>query len=144
MSAGQDSYRNRWSWDRVTFGTHCLNCLATCPYRVYSKDGDILFEEPAGVFEQVNPDVPDMNPMSCQKGSAWSQQITGPDRLLYPLRRAGERGEDGEVDQVSGAADQAELEQLEPAVGAARSRAYPVCEFARRAHIGTEPRTHSA
>lgn len=100
MSAGQDSYRNRWSWDRVTFGTHCLNCLATCPYRVYSKDGDILFEEPAGVFEQVNPDVPDMNPMSCQKGSAWSQQITGPDRLLYPLRRAGERGE-GKWERIS-------------------------------------------
>lgn len=46
-------YRQRWSWERATFGTHCLNCLATCPYRVYARDGEILFEEPAGVFEQV-------------------------------------------------------------------------------------------
>jgi anaerobic selenocysteine-containing dehydrogenase len=60
---------------------------------VYSADGKVLFEEPAGLFEQVDPAVPDMNPMSCQKGSAWSQQLTGPDRLLHPLRRAGERGE---------------------------------------------------
>ncbi|MBD3648487.1 MAG: hypothetical protein HUJ31_13780 [Pseudomonadales bacterium] len=99
MSAGQDSYRERWSWERVTFGTHCLNCLATCPYRVYSSDNQVLFEEPAGLFEQVSPDVPDMNPMACQIGSAWSQQIAGPDRSLYPMRRAGEVGE-GEGDRI--------------------------------------------
>ena len=68
-------YRQRWSWDRATFGTHCLNCLATCPYRVYAKDGEILFEEPAAVFKTVEDGVPDMNPMSCQKGSAWSIQL---------------------------------------------------------------------
>lgn len=100
MSTGQDQYRQRWSWDKVTFGTHCLNCLATCPYRVYSNGDGILFEEPAGLFEQVNPNVPDMNPMACQKGSAWSQQITGPDRLLYPLKRSGERGE-GKWERIS-------------------------------------------
>jgi len=88
-----DSYRDRWSWDRVTFGTHCLNCLSTCQYRVYSADGKVLFEEPAALYEQIDPNVPDMNPMSCQKGSAWSHQLTGPDRLLHPLRRKGERGE---------------------------------------------------
>lgn len=95
-----NQYRDRWSWDQVTFGTHCLNCLATCSYRVYAKDGKILFEEPSALFDQVNPDVPDMNPMACQKGSAWSQQIQGPDRLLYPLRRAGERGE-GKWERIS-------------------------------------------
>ena len=100
MAADVKSYRERWSWERVTFGTHCLNCLATCPYRVYSSGDGVLFEEPAGLFEQVNPDVPDMNPMACQKGSAWSQQLDGPDRLRHPLRRAGERGE-GEWEEIS-------------------------------------------
>ncbi|MCK9518474.1 MAG: molybdopterin-dependent oxidoreductase [Dehalococcoidia bacterium] len=93
-------YRQRWSWDRVTFGTHCLNCLATCPYRVYSSDGAVLFEEPLGGFEQYDPNVPDMNPMACQKGSAWSQQLSAPDRLRYPLRRTGERGE-GKWERIS-------------------------------------------
>ncbi|MCC6383038.1 MAG: molybdopterin-dependent oxidoreductase [Dehalococcoidia bacterium] len=87
-----ERYRQRWSWDRVTFGTHCLNCLATCPYRVYAGDGQVLFEEPAAIFDQIEEGVPDMNPMSCQKGSAWSQQLSTPDRLEYPLRRVGERG----------------------------------------------------
>jgi DMSO reductase family type II enzyme molybdopterin subunit len=52
------------------------------------------------MFEQVSPDVPDMNPMACQKGSAWSQQLDGPDRLKYPMRRAGERGE-GKWERIS-------------------------------------------
>ncbi len=96
----ESGYRDKWSWDQVTFGTHCLNCLASCPYRVYVKDGEVIFEEPAGMFEQVSPDVPDMNPMACQKGSAWSQQLDGPDRLKYPMRRAGERGE-GKWERIS-------------------------------------------
>ncbi|MEP7216593.1 MAG: molybdopterin-dependent oxidoreductase [Anaerolineaceae bacterium] len=93
-------YRERWTWDRSTFATHCLNCLATCPYRVYTRDGQILFEEPAAVFEQIEEGVPDMNPMACQKGSAWSVQLDSPDRLLYPMRRRGERGS-GEWDRIS-------------------------------------------
>ncbi|MDK1024303.1 MAG: molybdopterin-dependent oxidoreductase [Gammaproteobacteria bacterium] len=100
VGAGKSQYHDRWTWDQVTFGTHCLNCLATCPYRVYVADGKVLFEEPAGLFEQIDPNVPDMNPMACQKGSAWSQQLDGPDRLKYPLRRAGERGE-GKWERIS-------------------------------------------
>ncbi|MBQ76570.1 MAG: hypothetical protein CMQ20_16315 [Gammaproteobacteria bacterium] len=96
----EGGYRDKWSWDQVTFGTHCLNCLASCPYRVYVKDGEVIFEEPAALFEQVNPNVPDMNPMACQKGSAWSQQLDGPDRLKYPMRRVGERGE-GKWERIS-------------------------------------------
>ncbi|MCZ2111595.1 MAG: molybdopterin-dependent oxidoreductase [Dehalococcoidia bacterium] len=95
-----DRYRQRWSWKRATFGTHCLNCLATCPYRVFSADGQVLFEEPAAIFEQVDPEVPDMNPMSCQKGSAWSQQLSAPDRLRHPMRRIGERGS-GQWEQIT-------------------------------------------
>ena len=42
---------------------------------------------------------------------------------------AAEQGEDGEVDQVAGAADQAELEQLPPARRAAGGGADPIGEF---------------
>src|SRR3990172_5451066 len=81
-------YRRRLAeaWDRVAFGTHCVNCYPNnCPVYVYAKDGKVVFEEAAG--------VPDMNPMICQKGLAWSRQEDAPDRILHPLRRAGARGE---------------------------------------------------
>ncbi|MCC7078474.1 MAG: molybdopterin-dependent oxidoreductase [Acidimicrobiia bacterium] len=93
-------YRDRWRWDKVTWGTHCLNCLGTCPYRVYTRDGTILFEEPAAELPVIEAGVPDMNPLSCQKGSAWSRQLSGKDRILTPLRRVGERG-GGEWEEVS-------------------------------------------
>lgn len=87
-----DRYRERLDFDGVAWGTHCANCLAMCPYRVFTKDGKIVYEEPAGDFAQVEEGVPDMSPMSCQKGAAWSQKLYGPDRLTHPLLRDGERG----------------------------------------------------
>jgi len=92
LMASEDDYRSRWSWDRSTWGTHCLNCLATCPYKVYVRDEKILFEEQAGSYESITSRIPDMNPLGCQKGSSWSSQIYSKDRILYPLKRSGERG----------------------------------------------------
>lgn len=87
-----DRYRERLRFDAVAWGTHCANCLAMCPYRVFTKGGRVVHEEPAATFAPVAPGVPDMNPMSCQKGAAWSAKLEAPDRLLYPLVRDGERG----------------------------------------------------
>lgn len=95
-----DGYRGRWRWDNVAWGTHCLNCLGTCPYRVYVRDGRVAFEEPAADIGTIEEGVPDMNPLSCQKGSAWSRQLEAEDRVLHPIRRKGERG-GGEWEQIS-------------------------------------------
>jgi DMSO reductase family type II enzyme molybdopterin subunit len=90
----EDIYRQEWTWDKVAWGTHCINCYpGNCLYRIYVRDGVVLREEQAGVFRPIEAGVPDMNPMGCQKGNAWSQHLHSPERVLYPLRRAGERGE---------------------------------------------------
>src|ERR1035437_6594671 len=96
----EDRYQRRWCWDRVTWGTHCVNCLATCPYRVFTLGGTVAFEEQGGTIEAVAEGVPDLNPLGCQKGSAWSVQLTSEDRVLHPLRRVGERG-GGEWEQIT-------------------------------------------
>ncbi|MDO8615805.1 MAG: molybdopterin-dependent oxidoreductase [Dehalococcoidia bacterium] len=91
---GQDAYRDRWAWDKVAWASHCINCYpGNCQYRVYVKDGAIIREEQAGTYMPVEAGVPDMNPMGCQKGNAWSRMLQSPERVLYPLKRAGERGE---------------------------------------------------
>ena len=87
------SYRDRWTWDSVFWASHCINCYpGNCPERVYVKDGRVVREEAAGTFPTIMPGVPDMNPMGCQKGAAWSRMLDGKDRILYPLKRLGERG----------------------------------------------------
>ncbi|MEE8362930.1 MAG: molybdopterin-dependent oxidoreductase, partial [Dehalococcoidia bacterium] len=89
----EDSYRQQWKWDKVTWASHCVDCFpGNCPMRAYVKDGIVWREEQAGTFPIVEEGVPDMNPMGCQKGVAWTRLMYGEERLLYPLKRVGERG----------------------------------------------------
>lgn len=88
-------YRERWKWDNVVFGSHAVDCYPTvgsCPYRVFVKGGQIVYEEQAGIFPIVEKGVPDFNPMGCQKGACWNLQLKAKERVLYPLKRVGERG----------------------------------------------------
>ncbi|MCZ7528449.1 MAG: molybdopterin-dependent oxidoreductase [Acidimicrobiia bacterium] len=89
-----DRYRRRWTWDEVRWASHCIDCYpGNCPMRVYLRDGKVVREESAGTFPVYQDGVPDMNPMGCQKGVGWTRLLDGPERVLYPLRREGERGE---------------------------------------------------
>ena len=92
-SGWTDLYRQRWTWDKVTWGTHLIDCYpGSCLFRVYTKDGIVWREEQAGLYPTIEPGVPDMNPRGCQKGACFSDVMYGPERLRYPLRRVGERG----------------------------------------------------
>jgi DMSO reductase family type II enzyme molybdopterin subunit len=96
-----DRYRGKWTWDSVSWGTHSVDCYpGGCSFRVFVKDGKVLREEQAGVHRQIEPGIPDMNPMGCQKGACWSHCLYSPDRVAYPLKRVGERGE-GKFERVS-------------------------------------------
>ena len=96
-----DSYRNRWKWDKVTWGSHAVDCYpGGCPFRVYTRDGKIVREEQAGVLPLIDKSTPDMNPMGCQKGASWCTLHYSQDRVTKPLKRAGERGE-GKWEEVS-------------------------------------------
>ncbi|MBW2418683.1 MAG: molybdopterin-dependent oxidoreductase [Deltaproteobacteria bacterium] len=94
-------YRDKWSWDSVTWGTHSVDCYpGGCPWRVFTKDGRIVREEQASIHTPVEGGIPDRNPMGCQKGACWSHGHYSEDRVTKPLKRAGERGE-GKWKEVS-------------------------------------------
>ena len=96
-----DGYREKWTWDSVAWATHCVDCYpGSCMYHIYLKDGKVAFEEVAGSAPKLFDDVPDKNPMGCQKGAAWSRTLYGEERVRHPLRRVGERGA-GNWEQVS-------------------------------------------
>ncbi|MCH7510769.1 MAG: molybdopterin-dependent oxidoreductase [Chloroflexi bacterium] len=99
----EQAYRDKWKWDDVVRGSHAVDCypsVGSCPYWVYMKDGEIQFEEQSGAFPIVEEGVPDFNPMGCQKGSCWHQLLTAKERVLYPLKRVGERGS-GKWERIS-------------------------------------------
>lgn len=92
--AWEDLYRRQWTWDRVVKGTHVrANCVGTCSWDLYVKEGIVWREEQSPVFEATNGTLPDFNPRGCQKGACYSALMYAPSRLKYPLRRVGARGE---------------------------------------------------
>jgi DMSO reductase family type II enzyme molybdopterin subunit len=97
----EDEYRQRWRWDSVAWGSHCVDCYpSNCPHRVFVRDGKVVREEQSGTFTPIEAGVPDMNPAGCQKGAMWSQMLDGKERTLYPMRRIGKRGS-GKWERVS-------------------------------------------
>lgn len=75
--------------------TTCFNCESACGLLAY-VDKDTL-----GVRKfEGNPEHPGSRGRNCAKGPATLNQVTDPDRILYPLKRAGRRGE-GKWVQVS-------------------------------------------
>ena len=96
----EDLYRREFTWDKVGKAAHCINCVGNCAFDVYVKDGIVLREEQLAKYPQINPNVPDANPRGCQKGSIHSAAMYEGDRLRYPLKRAGKRGE-GKWQRVS-------------------------------------------
>jgi anaerobic dimethyl sulfoxide reductase subunit A len=72
---------------------HCSNCQGNCAFHVFAKDGMVTREEQLAQYPQISPNIPDPNPRGCNKGTIHSQAMYEKDRLLYPMKRAGRRGE---------------------------------------------------
>ena len=96
----EDLMRDKWTWDRVAHGSHGTNCQGGCAFNVYVKDGIVWREEQQGQYEAVDPDAPDFGPRGCQKGLRHAKYMYGNQRVLYPMKRVGERGA-GQWERVS-------------------------------------------
>jgi len=90
--AWEDLMREKWTWDQVAHGTHGTNCQGGCAFNVYVKDGIVWREEQQGEYGKSDPDVPDYGPRGCQKGLRHAKYMYGNQRILYPMKRVGERG----------------------------------------------------
>lgn len=85
----------------TTCGGHCSN---GCILKVRVRDGVIASIEPddtvnpgmARDYEQLPDDVVDRGILQrrpCGKAYSWLKEIYSPDRLIYPMKRVGQRGE---------------------------------------------------
>ncbi|MDD4859883.1 MAG: molybdopterin-dependent oxidoreductase [Dehalococcoidales bacterium] len=72
--------------DEKIINTSCSHdCGGRCVLKPHVKDGKIVrFESDTGEDPQLR---------ACLRGRAYRQQVYAPDRLQYPMKRTGERGE---------------------------------------------------
>lgn len=68
--------------------TVCFNCEAGCGLLAYIDKETMQIRKLEG-----NPEHPGSRGRNCAKGPATYNQITDPERILFPLKRAGKRGE---------------------------------------------------
>jgi len=88
-----DVYRERWRWDKVVHSSHTrANCISTCSWNVFVKEGIAWREEQNAIYAQSEPGVPDFNPRGCQKGGCYTHLMYEASRVVHPLKRVGERG----------------------------------------------------
>ena len=68
--------------------TTCFNCESACGLLAY-------IDKLTGAVQKFegNPEHPGSRGRNCAKGPATLNQVRDPDRILYPLKRAGKRGE---------------------------------------------------
>ncbi|NBU26198.1 MAG: hypothetical protein EBS39_11420, partial [Gammaproteobacteria bacterium] len=90
----EDVWRRKWTWDKVAHGTHGTNCAGTCAFNVYIRKGVVWREEQQAQYERSGtPDTPDYGPRGCNKGLRHARYMYGKQRVLYPMKRVGKRGE---------------------------------------------------
>ena len=71
---------------RKAIPSACWQCV--------SRDGIICYVEDCRLVKiEGNPKLPRTNGKLCSRGQAGINQVYNPDRLLYPLKRVGKRGE---------------------------------------------------
>src|SRR5690349_13803889 len=75
--------------------TTCFNCESACGLLAYIDKETNQIQKFEG-----NPENPGSRGRNCAKGPATLNQVYDPDRILYPLKRAGKRGE-GKWQRVS-------------------------------------------
>ncbi|KAA3622888.1 MAG: formate dehydrogenase, partial [Bacteroidetes bacterium] len=75
--------------------TTCFNCESACGLTAFIDKETNKIRKLEG-----NPYHPGSRGRNCAKGPATINQLTDPDRILYPLKRKGNRG-DGEWERIS-------------------------------------------
>lgn len=83
----EDSYRNRWRFDKVVRSTHGVNCTGGCSWNIHVKSGLVAFETQATDYPRTRPDLPNHEPRGCQRGASYSWYLYSPHRVKHPMIR---------------------------------------------------------
>jgi len=83
----EDSYRQRWQFDKIVRSTHGVNCTGSCSWKIYVKNGLVTWETQQTDYPRTRPDLPNHEPRGCPRGASYSWYLYSANRLKYPLER---------------------------------------------------------
>ncbi|MFA0085786.1 dimethyl sulfoxide reductase subunit A [Vibrio sp. 10N.286.49.C2] len=85
--------------EKVVWSACTVNCGSRCPLRMHVSDGEIKWVDAdnTGTDNYANKDV---QVRACLRGRSMRRRVYNPDRLKYPMKRVGKRGE-GKFKRIS-------------------------------------------
>lgn len=83
----EESYRQRWQYDKIVRSTHGVNCTGSCSWKIYVKNGLVTWETQQTDYPRTRPDLPNHEPRGCPRGASYSWYLYSANRLKYPLVR---------------------------------------------------------
>ena len=83
--------------ERVVWSACTVNCGSRCPLRMHVVDGVIKYVETDNTGKDV---FGDHQVRACLRGRSMRRRVYNPDRLKYPMKRVGKRGE-GKFEKIS-------------------------------------------
>ena len=85
----------------MTWTSCVVNCGSRCPLRAFTKNGRVIRIEPENTgadSTKMPAEVPHVR--ACLRGRSMRQRLYSPERLKYPMKRVGKRGE-GKFERIS-------------------------------------------
>ncbi|MEJ6123882.1 dimethyl sulfoxide reductase subunit A [Vibrio sp. 2-Bac 85] len=76
--------------EKVVWSACTVNCGSRCPLRMHVQNGEIKYVETDNIG---NDEYGDHQIRACLRGRSMRRRVYNPDRLKYPMKRVGNRGE---------------------------------------------------
>ncbi|ACS86040.1 dimethylsulfoxide reductase subunit A [Musicola paradisiaca] len=95
--AGQ-SVSSSTSAEQVIWSACTVNCGSRCPLRMHVVDGEIRYVETDNTGDDEYDGLHQVR--ACLRGRSMRRRVYHPDRLKYPMKRVGKRGE-GKFERIS-------------------------------------------
>ena len=83
--------------EKTTWGHCAINCPGRCALKFHVKDDEIAWVD---TYTTGDAAFEDPQPRACLRGRTYRRWANGPDRVNYPMKRVGRRGE-GKFERVS-------------------------------------------
>lgn len=83
--------------ESITWGHCAINCPGRCSLKFHVQDDEVVWVD---TFTSKDAGFDDPQPRACLRGRSYRRWMNSPDRINYPMKRVGKRGE-GKYEQIS-------------------------------------------
>ena len=98
LASAADALSPATSPEKVVWSACTVNCGSRCPLRMHVVDGEIKYVETDNTGDDNYEGLHQVR--ACLRGRSMRRRVYNPDRLKYPMKRVGKRGE-GKFERIS-------------------------------------------